>query len=93
MKLIKIFCLSLHYSRSNRFFYADGAKVYQFKAKDSKIKPYPLFREYFKIFYMKKTGLNGYVHDFSADFNTTDISNIVDIHKYLIKKLDIKCLD
>ena len=42
---------------------------------------------------MKKTGLNGYVHDFSVDFNTTDISNIVDIHKYLIKKLNIKCLD
>ena len=34
----------------------------------------------------KKTGLNGYAYDFSADYNIIDTSNIVNIHKYLIKK-------
>ena len=42
---------------------------------------------------MIKTGLNGYVYNFSVDYNTIDTSNIIDIHKYLIKKHGIKCLD
>ena len=38
---------------------------------------------------MKKTGFNGYVYDFSADYNVTDVDDIEDIHKYLMKKNDI----
>ena len=34
--------LSLHYNASNSFLYVNAIKMYQFKAKDSKIKPYPL---------------------------------------------------
>ena len=36
---------------------------------------------------MKKTGFNEYVYDFSVDYDATDVDDIVDIHKYLIKKL------
>ena len=36
---------------------------------------------------MKKTGLNGYVYDFSVDFDSTNIDDIKNIHKYLIKKM------
>ena len=39
---------------------------------------------------MSKTGLNGYVYDFSVDYRAFDTSNIIDIHKYLMKKHDIK---
>ena len=39
---------------------------------------------------MKKTGLNGCVYDFSVDYGAFDTSNIIDIHKYLMKKHDIK---
>ena len=35
---------------------------------------------------MKKTGFNGYVYDFSVDYDATDIDDIKDIHKYLMKK-------
>ena len=35
---------------------------------------------------MKKTGLNGYVYDFSADYDGIAVDNILDIHKYLVKK-------
>ena len=35
---------------------------------------------------MKKTGLKGYVYDFSVDYDAVAISDILDIHKYLIKK-------
>ena len=38
---------------------------------------------------MKKAGFNGYVYDFSADYNVTDVDAIKDIHKYLMKKNDI----
>ena len=38
----------------------------------------------------KKTGLNGYVYEFSVDYNVIDTSNIIDIHKYLTKKHDLK---
>ena len=39
---------------------------------------------------MKKPGLNGYMYDFSVDYRTFDTSNIIDIHKYLMKKHGIK---
>ena len=31
---------------------------------------------------MKKTGLNGYVYDFSVDYDAITADNILDIHKY-----------
>ena len=39
---------------------------------------------------MRKTGLNEYVNEFAVDYNTIDINEIVDIHKYLMKKHNIK---
>ena len=38
---------------------------------------------------MKKTGLKGYVYDFSVGYDAIAISGILDIHKYLVKKNDI----
>ena len=38
---------------------------------------------------LKKTGFNGYVYDFSVDYNSTDVDDIKDMHKYLMKKNDI----
>ena len=38
---------------------------------------------------MKRTGLNGYVYDFSVDYDATDADDIKDIHKYLMKKNNI----
>ena len=35
---------------------------------------------------MKKTGLNGCVYNFPVDYRAFDISNIIDIHKYLMTK-------
>ena len=34
----------------------------------------------------KKAGFNGYVNDFSVNYDATDVDDIVDIHKYLMKK-------
>ena len=35
---------------------------------------------------MKKTGFNGYVYDFSVDYDAIAVDDILDIHKYLMKK-------
>ena len=53
-------------------------------------------RKHFKRLSMKKTGFNGYVYDFRADYDATDVDNVVKIHKNLMKKKRhsvIKCLD
>ena len=38
---------------------------------------------------MKKTGFNGHIYEFSVDYDLTDVDDIKDIHKYLMKKNDI----
>ena len=35
---------------------------------------------------MKKTGFNGYIYDFSTDYDAIAVSDILDMHKYLMKK-------
>ena len=78
---------SLHYNGSNSFLYVNGVEIYQLKVKDSEIRPYPLclgnISKDFTVDNMNKPELHGYVFDFSVDYNTIDI---VDIHKYLMKK-------
>ena len=37
----------------------------------------------------KKTGLEGYVYDFVVGYNAISTSDILDIHKYLMKKNDM----
>ena len=41
---------------------------------------------------VKKKRLNEYVYEFSVDYDIIDTSNIMNIHKYLTKKHDIKML-
>ena len=38
---------------------------------------------------MKKSGLTGYIYNFSADYDSIEVDDIKDIHKYLIKKNNI----
>ena len=89
----KKFCLSLHYNSANSFLFVNGTEVITFKAKDSKIVASPLSLENISKDWstdnMKKAGFNGYVYDFSVDYNVTDVDDIKDIHKYLMKKDDI----
>ena len=87
-------CLILHYNGSNSFLFVNATKIYQFKAKDSKLKKYSIclgnLLGDFSANIMKKTGLNGCVYNFSVDYKTFDTSDKIDIHKYLIKKHDVK---
>ena len=38
---------------------------------------------------MEKTGLNGYVHDIRFGYNVIAVDDILDIHKYLMKKNNV----
>ena len=84
------FCWSLHYNGANSYLFVNGIEIYKFKAKDSEIVASPLFlgniSKDWSTDNMKRTGFNRYIYDFSVDYDSTDIDDIKDIHKYLMKK-------
>ena len=91
---IKKFCLSLHYNGANSYLFVNGTEIHKFKAKkDSKVVPTPLclgnISKGWSTDNMEKTGFNGYVYDFSVDYDATDNDDIKDIHNYLMKKNNI----
>ena len=89
----KKFCLTLHYNGANSYLFVNGTEIIKFKAKDSKIIASPLclgnISKDWSMDNTKKTGLTGYVYDFSVDYNTATVDDINDIHKYLIEKNEI----
>ena len=94
----KKFCLSLHYNGDSSYLFVNGKEIINFKAKDSEIVPYPLcLGNVSKDFFLvnkPNTGLYGYIHDFSANYGAIANDKILDIHKYLMEKNNIKlCLD
>ena len=88
----KIFVLSLHYNWSNSFLLVNATKLYQFNANTSKIKCPGNVSKDFTINNMKKTWLKGVVRCFSVDFNPIDTNDILDIHKYLMKRIWYKVM-
>ena len=89
----KKFCLSLHYNGENSYLFVNCTEIIKYKAKDSEIVATPLclgnISKDFLVDNMKKTGLNRFVYDFSVDYGAIAIDDIVDIHKYLMKKNSI----
>ena len=86
----KKFCLSLHYNGASSYLFVNSTEIHKFKAKDSEDVATPIclgnVSKDWSVDNMKKTGLNGYVYDFSVDYNNTAVDAILDIHKYLMKK-------
>ena len=70
--------------------FANGKEIIKFKAKDSEIVETPLclgnISEYWSVDNVKKTGLNGYVYDFSVDYRTVFTVLISKIHNSLMIK-------
>ena len=87
------FCFSLHYNGANSYLFVNGKEIHKFKAKDSEIFVTPLclgnISKDWSVDNMKKIGFNGYVYDFSVDYRGVVVDNILDIHKYLMKKKDM----
>ena len=89
----KKFYLSLHYNGANSYLFVNGKEIDKFKAKDSEIVATPLslgnISKDWSVGNMKKTGLNGYVFDFSVNYDAIAVDDMLDIHNYLMKKNDI----
>ena len=73
--------------------FVNGTEIYKFKAKDSEIVASPLclgnISKDWSVDNMKKTGFNGYVYDFSVDYDAIAVDDILYKHKYLMKKNNI----
>ena len=85
------FCLSLHCNGANSYLFVNGTEIIKFKAKDSEICAYSLclgnISKDWSHDDMKKTGFSSYIYDFSTDYNAIAVSDILDIHKYLMKRI------
>ena len=81
----KVFCLSLHYYGANICLFVNNKEIVKFKTKDSAIVATRLCLEKiskdWSVNNTKKTGLNGYVYEFSVDYEL--FGNAVDINKYM----------
>ena len=71
----------------------NAKKNHKFKAKDSEIVATVLclgnISKDWSVEKLKKTGLNGYVYDFSVDCVAITVDDILYIHNYLMEKNDI----
>ena len=94
----KKLCLILHYNGANSYLFVNGKEIVKFKAKDSEIVASPLclgnISKDWSADNMKKTGLNGYVYEFSVDYNihsASDSSEFIPyFHNCLMAKYNIK---
>ena len=87
------FCLNLLYNGASSYLFFNGTEMIKFKAKDSEIVATPLclrnISKDWSVHNMIKTGLHGYVYNFSVDCDALAVDDILDIHNYLMKKNDI----
>ena len=83
----------MHCNGANSHLFVNGTEIYKSKAKDSEIVATSFclgnISKDWSVDNKKKTRLNGYVYDFSADYDAIAVDDILDIHKYLMKKNDI----
>ena len=74
-------CLSFHQNEANSYLFVNDTEI---------IQAYSLclgnISKDWSQDNMKKTGFNGYIYDFRTDYNAIAVSDILDIHKYLMKK-------
>ena len=88
----------MHYNGEDSYLFVIGKEIVKFKAKDFAIVAAPLYlgniSKDWSVNNMKKTGLNGYVYEFSVDyeiFNPPDATKTVPfLQNYFIAKCKIK---
>ena len=89
----KKICLNLHYNGANGYLFINAAEIIKFKAKDSAIVATSSclgnISKDWSIDDIKRAGLKAYVCDLSVDYHVIAVDDILDIHKYLMKKNDV----
>ena len=85
----------MHYDKEDSYLFLNGKEIYKFKAKEYEIKVDEIeiclgnISTGFSVDNMKKTGPYGSVYDFSIDLTPVAVSDILDIHKYLMEENNI----
>ena len=79
----------MHYNWEKSYLFVNGKEIRKLKTKYSE-KLATLFclgniSKKWTVDNMKKTKLNGYVYDFSVDYDAIAVNDILDIHNYLMK--------
>ena len=74
------FCLSLHYNGANSYSFVNSTEIHKFTEKDSEINPYNWclgnISKDFLASNTKITRCNGYIYDFSFDYNPISTDSI-----------------
>ena len=87
--------MSLHYNGENSYLFVNGKEIFKFKA-DSKNVNFPTqfclgsISTELGAIDSREIFLKGNMYDFSVDYNVIDKSDILNIHKYLMAKNNIK---
>ena len=80
----------MHCIGANSYLFVNCTEIIKFKAKDSEINAIPLclgnILKDFSADNMSKNGFYGYVSDFTVDYDAIAVDDILEIHKYLMKK-------
>ena len=89
------FCLSLHCNADNGYLSVNGKEIYKFKASNKnnsfpyRFCPGTISNE-FATLDLGEVSFVVNVYDFSVDYKSTDKSDILNIHKYLMIKMIFK---
>ena len=87
--------MGLHYNADNSYLFVNGKEIFKFKVKNKNANFPSQFglrsiSNGFSATESKEVSLNGNVYDFSVDYNSIDKSDILETHKYLMTKNNIK---
>ena len=89
----KKFVLSLHYNGDDSYLFINGKRELKFKAKDDQIVKEILclgnISHDWTAANSQKTGFWGEIYDFAVDYTSTNIGDIYNTHRYLMKKHNI----
>ena len=89
------FCLILHYNADNSYLFVNGIEIFKFKAGNKNVNfPTQFFlgsiSNGFSNTVSRKVSLNGNVYDVSVDYDSIGKYDILNIHKYLMTKNNLK---
>ena len=88
-------CLCLPYNADNSYLFVNRKEIFKFKANNKNVNFPTQFclgsiSNGFSNTESREVSLNGNVYDFSVDYSSIDKSDILNIHKYLMTKNNIK---
>ena len=86
----KKFVLILHYNSNNSYLFVNDNEELKFKAKDDQIVKEILcfgnISDDWTAANAEKTGFWREIYDFAVDYTNTSVSDIYNVHRYLMKK-------